>query len=81
MVYFLIFMLLHSFLIILFILHCFSTLIMDPIPTCAFQITEELEKVKQEMDERGSSMTDGGELSYNHFSSLSWYKNINQNQI
>ena len=24
------------------------------------QITEELEKIKQEMDERGSSMTDGG---------------------
>ena len=24
------------------------------------QVTEELEKVKQEMDERGSSMTDGG---------------------
>ena len=27
-----------------------------------YQVTEELEKVKQEMDERGSSMTDGGEL-------------------
>ena len=25
-----------------------------------FQVTEELEKIKQEMDERGSSMTDGG---------------------
>ena len=28
--------------------------------TCLFQVTEELEKVKQEMEERGSSMTDGG---------------------
>lgn len=26
-----------------------------------FQISEELEKVKQEMEEKGSSMTDGGE--------------------
>ena len=40
---------------------------MEPISTCAFQITEELEKVKQEMDERGSSMTDGGELTQNNF--------------
>ena len=27
---------------------------------CLFQVTEELEKVKLEMEERGSSMTDGG---------------------
>ena len=26
-----------------------------------FQITEELDKVKQEMEEKGSSMSDGGE--------------------
>lgn len=26
-----------------------------------FQISEDLEKVKQEMEEKGSSMTDGGE--------------------
>lgn len=26
----------------------------------SFKITEELEKVKQEMEEKGSSMTDGG---------------------
>ena len=27
------------------------------------QVTEELEKVKQEMDERGTSMTDGGKTA------------------
>ena len=29
-----------------------------------FQVTEELEKVKQEMEERGSSMTDGGMILF-----------------
>lgn len=28
---------------------------------CPFQISEELEKVKQEMEDKGSSMSDGGE--------------------
>jgi estrogen-related receptor beta like 1 len=32
------------------------------------QITEELESVKQEMDERGSSMTDGSKSTKNIFS-------------
>ncbi len=27
---------------------------------CVFQVSEELEKVKQEMEEKGSSMSDGG---------------------
>lgn len=30
-----------------------------------FQISEELEKVKQEMEEKGSSMTDGGKTDPN----------------
>lgn len=30
---------------------------------CLFQISEELEKVKQEMEEKGSSMSDGGEVN------------------
>ena len=33
----------------------------------SLQVTEELEKVKMEMEDRGSSMTDGGKLySFNH---------------
>ena len=30
----------------------------------SLQVTEELEKVKMEMEDRGSSMTDGGKLQY-----------------
>lgn len=29
---------------------------------CVFQISEDLDKVKQEMEEKGSSMSDGGKL-------------------
>lgn len=34
------------------------------IVSSVFQISEELEKVKQEMEEKGSSMSDGGETAH-----------------
>ena len=36
--------------------------IVGPCDTCSSQVTEDLERVKAEMDEKGTSMTDAGPL-------------------
>lgn len=42
-----------------------------------FQISEELEKVKQEMEEKGSSMSDGGETDDLILSLFSVFEDMN----